>query len=449
MKNQPTSRSNRRQWLWHTAVLGGGCFVAESLPAKDSNSSLEKLHIACIGAGGKGETNILGVMREQVVAVCDVDQSRGQKGFKLVPRAKRYVDYREMLDDLKDIDCVVVSTPDHSHGPAAIRSLRMGYHVYCEKPLAHSIYEARLMKQIAEEKNLVTQMGNQGHASPVLREAVEIIRSGAIGKVTEFHAWTNRPSWPQGLSKPTEQPPIPADLNWDLWLGRAAYRDYHPAYCPFNWRGWWDFGTGALGDMACHIVDMGFWALDLKYPDLVVADATGQSPDSPPRSSTVQFQFPARGDQPPVKFTWYDGGRKPDPKLVGQSQLASGGSILVGDQGSMYLPGDYGNKYQLFPADKFADYKPPAPSLPRVTTASNDILVAASHYREWLDGCKGGAQPQSNFTYAALLTEVVLLGNLAIRAGKPIKWDPVKMRAIGVPEADAWIQPDFRSGWQV
>jgi predicted dehydrogenase len=444
-KHQPT----RREFIGTLAAGGVGYFVSGTPARGQSKSPNEKLHVACIGAGGKGETNILGVMRENVVAVAEVDTERGTKGLKLIPKAKLYADYREMLDKEKGLDAVVVSTPDHHHAPASIRAMRLGYHVYCEKPLAHSIYEARVMRQVAAEKKVATQMGNQGHSGPVLREAVEVIRSGAIGQVTEFHAWTNRPSWPQGLDRPTDAAAIPSSLNWDLWLGPAPERPYHPAYCPFKWRGWWDFGTGALGDMACHIIDMGFWALELGYPSHVEAEASDTHPESGPKSSTIRYQFPARGNAPPVKFTWYDGGRKPDPALVGLSELPGGGSILVGDKGTMYVPSDYGSKYFLLPKEKFEGYKPPTPTLPRATAMASEILVAGAHYTEWLTACKGGARSQSNFDYAGFLTEVVLLGNLAVRTGKSFDWDGDQMKAKGMPELDILIKPPMRKGWEV
>lgn len=440
-------RMTRRQFTIASAAAGIGMSVAPSIHS--AHGANEKLNIACIGAGGKGETNILGVLRENIVAICEVDDARGAKGLKLASKAKRYRDYREMLDQEKNLDAVVVSTPDHHHAPAAVRAMRQGLHVYCEKPLTHSIYEARVMRDVAREKKVVTQMGNQGHSGPMLREAVEVVRSGALGKVREFHAWTNRPSWPQSLDRPTETVEVPAGLDWDLWLGPAPERPYNPAYCPFKWRGWWDFGTGALGDMACHIVDMGFWALDLEYPTSVEAKAEGVKPESGPKSSVIRFEFPARGEMPPVVLTWYDGGNKPDVALVPGMELTSGGSILVGDEGTMYVPSDYGSKYFLLPESKFKGFKPPSPSLPRATMAPSEILVAAAHYSEWLNAIKGGPPTQSNFDYASLLTEVVLLGNVAIRTGQRIEWDGPNMTATNCPEAEVLIRPPMRAGWEV
>lgn len=432
---------------FHGASLAAGLLAA--LHASKPLSANEKLNIACIGAGGKGETDILGVLRENVVAVCEVDDERGAKGLKLVPKAKRYDDYRDLLDKEAGLDAVVVSAPDHHHAPAAARALERGLHVYCQKPLTHSIYESRVLRDLARKKNVATQMGNQGHSGPALREAVEVVRSGAIGDVTQFHAWTNRPSWPQGLERPTEVVAPPSTLKWDLWLGPAPERPYHHAYCPFKWRGWWDFGTGALGDMACHIVDLGFWALELEYPTSVDAESSDRRPESAPESSTIRYHFPARGDKPPVEFTWYDGGRRPDSSLVGGEELSRNGSILVGDKGTMYVPSEYGSRYVLLPRERFADYKPPAPTLPRATSAPNEILVAAAHYAEWLNACKGGPPCQSNFEYASLLNEVVLLGNVAVRTGRRIEWDGPNMRAKNCPEAEILVRPPMRKGWEV
>jgi|688.fasta_scaffold58601_4 predicted dehydrogenase len=419
-----------------------------TLCAGSPPSANDKLNIGCIGAGGKGETNILGVLRENVVAIAEVDDERGSRGFKLAPKAKRYKDYREMLDKER-LDAVVVSTPDHHHAPAALMAMRMGKHVYCEKPLAHSIYAARLMRRIAREQKVATQMGNQGHSGPILREAVEVIRSGAIGAVRELHAWTNRPKWPQGLDQPKETMPSPASLDWDLWLGPAAERPYHDAYCPFKWRGWWDFGTGALGDMACHILDLGFWALDLEYPTAVEAESSGVLTHSAPIWSVIRYDFPARGSQPAVKLTWYDGGKKPDPAIVGLTQLPDGGSILVGDQGMMYVPSDYGSQYILLPKEKFEGYNPPPPNIARATTLNLEVPVAAAHYVEWLKACKGGPAALSSFDYAALLTEVVLLGNVALRTGQQIHWDGPAGKAKNCPAADAFIEPMMRKGWDL
>lgn len=443
MKRQTT----RRDILKGTVAAGMGYWMGTSSTASFGYSPNEMLNVGVIGVGGKGESNILGVRRQKdvnIVAACDVDEERA-KGFKTVSKATKYKDFRKMLETEKSLDAVVVSTPDHTHAPAAIMAMRMGKHVYCEKPLAHSIYESRLMRKVAQETKVATQMGNQGHSGGTLREAVQLIQSGGLGKVTEFYAWTNRPSWKQGIERPTETVPVPATLDWDLWLATAPERPYNPVYCPFSWRGWWDFGTGALGDMACHIADLGFWGLQLEYPTSVEAKSSGINSETGPNSSEIKFEFPARGDQPAVTFTWYDGGNKPDPALVGLAELPGNGSILVGDKATMYVPDEYGQVYQLLPKDS----KEPRPAPPAPPSRLNIVTIAINHYKEWVDACKGGAAAQSNFDYAALLTEVILLGNVALRAGKKIDWDGVAMRATNCPEADQWIRPAFRPGWDI
>ncbi|MFO0944780.1 MAG: Gfo/Idh/MocA family oxidoreductase [Planctomycetota bacterium] len=437
-------RTTRRDLLKGTAAAGMGYWMGTGPTKAFSDSPNEKLNIGVVGVGGKGESNILGVRSQNIIAACDVDEERA-KGFRIVSKAAKYKDFRKMLEKEKSLDAVVVSTPDHTHAPAAVMAMRLGKHVYCEKPLAHSIYESRLMRKVAQEMKVATQMGNQGHSGNTLREAVKLIQSGGLGKVTEFHAWTNRPSWKQGLERPTETVPVPKTLDWDLWLGTAPERPYNPAYCPFSWRGWWDFGTGALGDMACHIADLGFWGLDLKYPTSVVGTSSGVNAETAPNSSVIKFQFPSRGDQPPVIFTWYDGGKKPDPALVGLNELPNTGSILVGDKGTMYVPDEYGQVYQVLPKDS----KDPRPAPPPPPGRLGIVAIAVNHYKEWIDACKGGAPAQSNFDYASLLTEVILLGNVALRAGKQIEWDGEAMKATNCPEAEAWIRPAFRPGWDI
>jgi predicted dehydrogenase len=433
-------RNTRRDVLKGAAAASVGYWMGSS---SAQGQTKDKLNIACIGAGGKGESNILGVMRENVVAVCDVDEKRAVKGFRMVPKAAKYTDFRKMLEKEKSIDAVIVSTPDHTHAAAAIAAMKLGKHVYCEKPLAHSIYETRLMQKIAREQKVATQMGNQGHSGQTMASAVKLVQDGGLGAVKEFHAWTNRPSWPQGLAKPTESAPIPEGFDWDLWLGPSAQRPYNPAYCPFKWRGWWDFGTGALGDMACHIADLGFWSLNLGYPTSVEAQSSGVNPDSAPKWSIIKYEFPARGEQPPVTFTWYDGGKKPDPKIVGLDALPNNGSILVGDKATMYIPDEYGQVFQILPKDS----KEPRPAPPAAPPSMRIVGVAMTHYGDWIEACKGGKPAKSNFDYAALLTEVVLLGNVALRTGKKIEWDGAGMKATNCPEADALIKPAFRPGW--
>lgn len=433
-------RTTRRQHLKSMAAASVGAWIGTSRGY--AGSANEKLNVGIIGAGGKGESNILGVLTENIVAICDVDEKRAEKGFKTARKAKQYKDFRQMLDDQPGLDAVMVSTPDHTHAAAALAAMRLGKHVYCEKPLAHSIYEARLMRQVAKEQKVATQMGNQGHAGSNLRDAVKLVQAGGLGKVREFYAWTNRPSWAQGIDRPAESEPVPPTLDWDLWLGPAPERPYHSAYCPFSWRGWWDFGTGALGDMACHIADLGFWALELEYPTSVEAESSGVNSETAPKWSIIRFEFPERGALPPVTFTWYDGGKKPDPALVGLTELPANGSILVGDKATLYVPDEYGRTSQVIPRDA-KDTKPE----PKAASQLAIIAVAATHYREWIAACKGGPPALSNFDYAALLTEVILLGNVALRTGQRIEWDGKAMAATNCPAAAAIVRPEFRSGW--
>jgi predicted dehydrogenase len=343
-----------------------------------------------------------------------------------------------MFDKQKDLDAVVISIPDHSHAPAAIMAMQLGLHVYCEKPMAHSIYEARLMAHAARKYKVATQMGNHGHAGGVLRKAVNAVRQGALGDVREFHAWTNRPTWPQGIDAPTTAETVPAHLNWDLWLGPAADRPYHSAYMPRKWRGWWDFGTGALGDMACHVADLGFWALDLGYPTSVEAESSEIKPHSAPSWSVIRYEFPARGEKPPVTMTWYDGGKRPDPALVGEKKLPDNGSILVGDKGTLYVPETYGAKTEWLPKEEFA----------AMDKVEMTIPYSPGHYAEWVEACKGGPPAWSNLAdYGGLLTEAVLIGNLALRVGKKIEWDGPAMRSTNCPEAEAFVRTEPREGW--
>jgi predicted dehydrogenase len=405
----------------------------------------ERLHIASVGAGGKGAGEVRDTAAEgcNIVALCDVDEKRASQTYERFLKAKKYKDFRVMLDEQKDIDAVTVSTPDHTHAPASIMAMKLGKHVYCQKPLTHSLYEARLMTETAAKMKVATQMGNQAHAREPIRRAVEAVRAGIIGKVHEAHFWTNRPIWPQGLDRPTETPPVPDSLDWDLWLGPAPQRPYHPAYVPFKWRGWWDFGTGALGDMACHIIDMPYWALELGSPTSVEAVSEGATDESPPVWSTITYQFPARGDKPPVKLVWYDGKRNgqqnlPPEEVVGNQSVKKVDGILVGDKGKMYFHRG-STDWVITPQSILDDFEPPRQTIPRVQNED----------AEWIAACKGGPPALSNFAYAGPLTETVLLGNLAIRTGKRIEWDAKNLRAANAPEAEQYIRREYRAGWSL
>jgi predicted dehydrogenase len=435
-----SQKLDRRTFL-KGAVIGGFSFLF----LRDSKMAFgfaqnEKLNIAMIGAGGRGRGNLDGVLSENIVALCDVDERLAHSARQAVPNAKFFKDFRKMLEQMhKEIDAVVVSTPDHTHVIASITAMRMGKHVYCEKPLTRTIWEARMMRDTARRYKVATQMGNQGTASNELRQGVEVIQSGVLGKVTEIHVWSNRPIWPQGIPRPKEEMVVPDGLDWDLWLGPAPKRPYHEAYHPFAWRGWIDFGTGAIGDMACHTMNMAFWALSLRDPVSVEAETSGVNGETFPKWSIVRYQFPQRGDLPPCKMTWYDGGQKPPIDLLQGEQMADSGLLIIGSEGTLYSPGDYGAPFVLLPREKFANYQPPAPSIPR----------SPGHHQEWINACKGGPPAMSNFDYASALTETALLGNLAIITGERIHWDAKRMKAVNCPKADKIIHPTYRKGWAI
>lgn len=434
--------TSRRRFLGAAAST---VFAINFVPSRVFGAN-ERIHLAGIGVGGKGagEINDTSDVGCEIVALCDVDDRRAAETYKKFPNAKRYQDFRVMLEKQKDIDAVTVSTPDHTHFPASMLAMKMGKHVYCQKPLTHTIEEARLMAEAARKYKVVTQMGNQAHAGEPIRRAVEVVRAGIIGKVTEAHIWTNRPIWPQGQTRPEDTPPVPDGLNWDLWLGPAPVRPYHPDYVPFNWRGWWDFGTGALGDMACHIMDMAYWSLDLGAPESVEAESGGGTMESPPNWSVIDYRFPARGDQPPVKLVWYDGKRDgqqnyPPKELIGDVDISRYGTVLVGEKGTMFFNRG-STDWLIKPESILTDFKEPTRTIPR--TRNEDY--------EWVQAIRGeGHQPLSNFERSGPFTETVLLGNLAVRTGKKIQWDSKNLKATNAPEADEFIRKEYRAGWRV
>jgi predicted dehydrogenase len=436
-----TRQTSRRDFVKYAALAGTGFWVAGgSEAAQNPPGPNDRLNIAIIGAGGRGKNNLDAVARsENIVALCDVDEQRAAKAFGEHPKATRYTDFRVMLEKQKDINAVIVSTPDHTHAAASIMAMRMGKHCYCEKPLTHSVSEARLMKEIAAKHKVATQMGNQGTSSNGLREGVEVIRSGALGDVREVHVWTNRPIWKQNIDRPKETPEVPKTLSWDLWLGPAPQRPYHSFYVPFSWRGWWDFGTGALGDMACHTMNLPFMALRLGAPSSVSADVQGRvHPETAPMGCTVTYEFPAREKLPPVRLMWYE--RRMPPMELFHGQKPSGsGSLIIGNKGTLCSVTDNGDRNVLLPMANYQGFKPPAATLPRAN---------GGHHREWLDACKGGRPAMSNFVdYAGQFTETVLLGNVAIRVGKRVVWDAEKLQATGLSEADRYIRREYRKGW--
>src|SRR5438445_2738897 len=330
----------RRQFVKRSAIATAALaipFVAR----QNVRGAHGRLSIDGIGVGGKGASEVANVDNENIYALCDVDEDNAAGSFRKYEQAKRFKDFRVMLEkEGRHIDAVTVSTPDHMHAPVALMAMKMGKHVYCQKPLTHTVYEARLMAETARQHKVATQMGNQGHCNPDTRRLVELIQSGVLGKVNAIHVWTDRPAnwWPQGIERPTETPPVPPTLDWDLWLGVAPWRPYNPAYVPFKWRGFWDFGTGALGDMACHCMDLAFFSLKLGGPASVEAQSSGVNEESAPLWSIIAYEFPGDGARSPVKMTWYDGGKSPSPELVKDTELSSNGIILIGDKDTLYVP---------------------------------------------------------------------------------------------------------------
>lgn len=425
-------------------VLGGPAHTPPS----------EKLYIAAIGSGGMGRANINACSTENIVALCDVDDKRAADTFNTYHKAKKYRDFRKMLEKEKGIEAVIVATPDHTHAVAATMALKMGKHLYCQKPLAHSIYEVRRLTEAARQAGVQTQMGNQGHSSEQIRMLCEWIADGAIGKVTEVHAWSDRPIGGQPwsdfpiMARPKDTPPVPSTLDWDLWLGPAQYRPYHPIYCPLTWRGWWDFGTGALGDMGCHILDPAFWALKLGHPSSVQATTTHWEPEVSsetfPRASIIRYEFPARGDMPGVKLTWYDGRLKPPiPECFEpERRLGNNGAILVGEKAAI-MHGSHGaGGLRIVPESKMKEYKPPQKTITRVRGGD------AGHEQDWVRACKDGKPASSNFDYGGPLTEMVLLGVVAMRVkDQKLVWDGENMRFANSGQANELVQPPYREGW--
>ena len=446
----------------------------------------DRIRVASVGVGGKGDGDSQQAFNVggEMVAICDVDSNNltsRDKRFKDAATkenrtydAKMYSDWRKMFDQMGDkFDAVTISTPDHLHGMIAARALSMGKHVYCQKPLCQTVFEARELRRLTKEKKVATQMGNQGSAGDGLRRSVEVIQSGLIGDPKELHVWSNRPIWPQGVNRPPGEDPVPGTLDWDLWLGPAQFRPYkEKTYHNFAWRGWYDFGTGALGDMACHTVNMPFRALKLGYPNVVELEMASRIyPETFPLSSRIRFEFPEREGLPPLKFWWYDGnprqgaGAFPNPcrpsadlvkEIVTQrGELPTSGCLVVGTKGKLFAGDDYGSSFQVLmndekefvQADKREDVKAVPMTIPRLSSRDTDTAMK----KEWFDAIKGGTPAYSNFDIAAFLTETILLGCVALRCGvgHRLEWDGPNMRATNAPEAAQFVKRQNRKGWEV
>jgi predicted dehydrogenase len=506
---------SRRSFIRNAAVTGAAVsIVPRHVLGRGFTPPSDQLNIACVGVGGMGRSNLINLASQNIVALCDVDWAYTDKNLSrldtdvanlqahidhpdatpangkpapvastdktkerlanilhlkndLIPKAKRYSDYRKMLDQQKDIDAVVVATPDHMHAPIALASMDLGKHVYVQKPLCWSVDEARKLAKRAKETKLTTQMGNQGHSLDDARMAVEWIWSGAIGEVREIHVWTDRPVgfWPQGVPRPKVgvEPldtlkwdqdgvnarlanamagnyPIPETLSWDLFLGVGPTVQYHPIYHPFNWRGWTDWGVGAIGDMGAHLLDVSMWSLNLGLPTSIETVSTPFNGASYPTATLTFYEFPARGNMPPVKLTWYDGGLMPrKPEELGEEQLIKeGGAILVGSKGKL-MHNTYGAHPRLLPQSLQDSAGKPPQKLARIPDEQHEM--------NWVDAIKNKTEACSPFEYAAKLTEVMLLGVVSLRAGKKILYDSANMSVTNVPEANQYLSRQYRTGW--
>ena len=444
-------QTNRRRFLRGTAasIAAFSFFPGHVLGLHGATSPNNKLNLACIGIGGRGGDDINELTSENIVALCDVDAKQGGKNFERFPEAKRYQDFRKMLDEMdKQIDAVLVATADHTHAVALMKAIKMRKHVYSEKPLAHSIHEIRTIMAAARIYKVTTQLGNQGHSFDSIRQFKEWVADGAIGTVREIHAFCgNSYSRMDRLDQIKQNDgPAPDTLNWDLWLGPAQYRPFNPAYVPGKWRGWMPFGTGIIGDWTCHVVDPVFWTLDLGAPTTIEAETGDYDPikhaDTFPKASIVRYEFPARGARPAVKLTWYDGTQRParPEELEKGKELPSIGALVEGDKGKI-LYGSHGAAgLRILPESRRLEYKEPAHTIPK----------SPGHHKEWIDACKGGKPAGSNFDYGGPLAEIALLGIIAIRMkGKKLKWDSKSVKFTNCDEANALLNPPYRKGWSL
>jgi predicted dehydrogenase len=424
----------RRRFLHTSLAASASLTMGSRLTADDKPASPnERINIGIIGVNGRGAGNLAGVAGENIVALCDVDEDRAKDARKNYPKATFTQDFRRLLDQ-KDIDAVVISTPDHMHAIPAVRAMQAGKHVYCEKPLAHSVQEVRVMMALAAKQKVATQMGTQIHAEDNYRRVVEVVQSGVLGPIRRVHVWCEKKPDPGRMAR--QEAKIPAGLNYDLWLGPAPHRPYHPAHVHFNWRWWWDFGGGVLGDMACHYMDLPHWALGLRTPTRVsaVGKVTYEGDNQMPDLMQVEYFYAARGEQPPVQLTWYHGVRGPDLSGKVKYDKYGSGVLFEGDRGKLLA--DY-SKYRLLPEEQFKDFTPPKQS----------IAKSVGHHREWLNAIRTGSPTTCNFAYSGALAEAVLLGNVAYRCRQTIECDGQAGRVTNVPEAAAYLQREYRKGW--
>ncbi|MFM7099982.1 MAG: Gfo/Idh/MocA family protein [Verrucomicrobiota bacterium] len=440
MNHPLPSAHSRRRFLGRAAAAALAMPFVSRLPVLGANN---RLNIAGIGVGGKGWTDITSCDSENIVGLCDIDAGRLAKAGEKYPQAQRFADWRELFDRMgSGIDAVTVSTPDHSHYPPARTAVELGRHVYCQKPLTHTVWEARELTLAARRKRVATQMGNQGMAHPRLRREAELVRGGVLGQVREVHLWTDRPGrwWAQGLEPSTATAPVPAGISWDLWLGTAPARPYAPGLHPFAWRGHWDFGTGALGDMGCHLFNLLALAFELRDPSRVEAESAGNTAESGPRWSIVRYEFPAGKHHPKMKVIWYDGGKRPDPALYGGQLDADNGVLVIGEKDTLLT--SYEGVGRFRSGARVEDFPRVPEFLPKLENWER------GHYLEWIQACKGGPAAQSRFDIAGPVTEAVLLGNVAIRTGLPLRWNARRLRT-GQAAADALLTRAYRPGFRV
>jgi len=453
---QNKTEMTRRRFIASSAVATFGFQV---VPRRVFGAN-SRLAVAGIGSGGKGRADITGAAKAgaDIVALCDVDESRADAMFKTHAKAKRFADFRVMLEKMgRSIDACTISTPDHTHAAATSMAMKMGKHCYTQKPLTHDVYEARHLTRLAGETGVTTQMGNQAHAGESIRRAVELVRAGIIGNVTEAHIWTNRPIWPQGMTERPVKADIPKGLDWDLWLGPAAERAYHPAYLPFNWRGYSAFGSGCIGDWICHVLDPSYWALDLGMPTAITADTKGYDPikhkEFYPKGTKITFEFPAKGERGPVKVVWYDGDYsipRPDELKVENRKVVGTGAVVIGNKGKI-MHGSHGaGGCRIIPEAKMKEFGRPDQKIPR---------VRGGHQKDWLEAVRNNQPAGSPFEYGGALSEIGLLGMIAIqrtwgedsagRTGIRLEWDAKAMRFTNDEEANKLVNPPYRAGWKL